>query len=631
MLRPKSRVAAVLVTAAVAPLLVSASAHASSIELFAQVPYEFETGEFDLNDLEWQNTEPLFAQNLHIPYATLETQGRAQIAQLTKPLTGHEPCGDGILDPLCPDADWTVTFTADFRFTQHADPVLTAYGTPAENGVRAHLETELSVQVNAHVHVETSIQDADFDVPIDALIGVSATTAFKLYPVLQADELDLKLTWRGGNVELEGLDGQAIADGAVLGTALGFTPLGAVFGGPLGGGILGAVTGQVALDAAKEKAKGIIEQKAKAALESAGTLVTNELGARLRPKLQQANNVLASIRAQPVPGTGLTLGQLESALGMSMDVRSVTVDDVFRSAITTRFANSPGAGQLQGLVVFPRTACNYQQVRSKLLGNLLVALDLKPINQDLVGKRCSEAAGELAHRAYYGENPDRVLKSGAAQNQLATWATFGALELPGDVVELPDALVCSYGLSGLPNTAIFEVTPERGSALTERLSSNRLGFAPAAGSLIDQMLENSRQFGQRLLLLDQGGLPAAFDHEGTPLDPMALDFGGPGPASPADCPTVVLASGTGLFTSPLDELENARDPEKCPYCVAPSLGFEEHVRWEGVSAVSPQTNRPDVRGNLELRDTLTYSDSALVTGSAVTATVPGARLPQLRR
>src|SRR5204862_3399325 len=64
-------------------------AQPAGIELFAQTPYEFQTGRFDLDLVDDMNSEPLLRQRLEIPYDDLEKTIRAGLDKLREtPIEG---------------------------------------------------------------------------------------------------------------------------------------------------------------------------------------------------------------------------------------------------------------------------------------------------------------------------------------------------------------------------------------------------------------------------------------------------------------------------------------------------------------------------------------------------------------
>lgn len=527
----------------VAPALAApGDARAANVELYVQAPYDFATQTFDLDQIETMNLDPIFGTSVNIPYDKIEKDGRALLADLTKnPITGHEHC-DFV---LCPDADWEVRFDVDFNFPTRGQPVLTPWGMATDNGTHVQLDSQVAIRMTAHVHISPQIlADVDFDVPVYALIGVHGGVSLGFYPTIKAEGAEAHLTLDDANVDITGLDGLAIEAGAVIGTAIGAI----TGGGVLVSGVIGAITGKVAIDAAKAQARDIIAAKMKSGIEKVNEMIKAHMDGVLNPKITQANNVLGSILAQPIPGIGMSFGQLQTTLGMSIDVRSTTIDNTLRTAATARFANAPSNRRVSGRMRFPKTVCDYVEVDDKLLGHFAIALDVLPLNADLAGGNCSIVdPNGLRHSAWYGENPDRALKTGLPANNLVTWATLGSVSMSG-APGGTDTYDCPFSVDNLPDGAIVEVRGEPGSDLYARLGDGR------------------RKAGGRFLVANVGGVGLMVDHLGVAVDPSALDLGVKGPATKDDCPTIWYSSGTGLSQGEIDRLKDASDPEKCPQC-----------------------------------------------------------------
>ncbi len=517
-------------------------ARAAGVELFVQTPYDFDTQQFELDSLESMNDSSIFATSATIPYDKIEAQGKKLLAELTKnPISGHEHCEAF----FCPDADWEVRFDVDFRFPTRGQPALTPWGTPTDNGAHVQLDSQVRVDLTAHVHISPQVfADIDFDVPVTALIGIHGGVSLSFYPQIKAEGAEAHLTLDESNVDVVGLDGLAIGAGAVIGTGIGY-----VAGGPLAGGILGAITGKVAIDAAKQRAREIITDKARAALDQVNEMIKSQINDVLQPKIRDANNVLQSILAQPVPGIGMTFGQLQGTMGMSIDVRSVTTSsNTFRTAVTTRFANTPANRSLTASMHLPKTVCVYTEVDDIKVGHFAYAIGVAPFNADLDNAGCGvvDSSG-LRHSAWYGDTPEHALKTGLPGNDLVTWSTLGSVTMNGAPTGT-DTYDCAYSIDNLPNGVILDVRPEVGSEIYARLGDGR------------------RRAGGRFLAANVGGVPFVVNHAGTAVDATALDLGVKGPTTKDDCPTLFYSSGTGLSQAEVDRLKDAFDPEKCPAC-----------------------------------------------------------------
>jgi hypothetical protein len=112
----------------------------AGVELFVQTPYEFQSGSFDLDDLEDINSEPVLGKRLAIPYDDLERMIRAKLDKLTAvPLKGT------LKGPGKAHTYWTVTLAGDVTFPQRGQPRLTPWGSATNNGVHVDLGTRSSV------------------------------------------------------------------------------------------------------------------------------------------------------------------------------------------------------------------------------------------------------------------------------------------------------------------------------------------------------------------------------------------------------------------------------------------------------------------------------------------------------
>jgi hypothetical protein len=513
---------------------------AAGVELFVQTPYEFQTGRFDLDDVDDMNGEPLLRKRLSIPYDDLEKLIRARLDKLTAaPLEGtlDGPAGSHIY--------WSVALAADISFSQRGQPALTPWGSAANNGVHVDLDTQVAVSLNAHIHVHATadwIPDPpDLDVPMHALIGGHGRVDLAFFPVIRADQLQVWATLDQSDVDIIGGDEAAIGAGAVIGAGIGFVTGGSI----ITDAFIGAVTGEAVLEEAKDQAKDVILDEAAKAFESSRDELTKMINAVVQPQIADANDVLTSVLNQPLPGLGKTLGQLETQLGISLDIRSTTQDDMFRTVFTTRFANVPAdgrQGQIDGRLRFPKRQCDYQTLGNRVLGDSLVAFDLVDANSGMHDGGCAAVdLSALLHRVYYGDNPDRALRTGAPENNLVTWASLGALQM-GQMVETDDSYDCPFSITGLPSAAFLELRAAAGSALSQELSVRHL--RDGGDEALDRRLHALEKTGEgRFVMVVVDGVSVTVDHTGT--NPVVLDLGGKAPASTADCPSIPLSGGTG--------------------------------------------------------------------------------------
>lgn len=515
------------------------SVHAQAASLYAQLPYDFGAQAFDLERLEYPSS-PLFSQSFEIPYAELERVGNAELAALPNTFAGDEECPT----ILCPDAHWDLSVHGGFRFTQWGQPVITPCGSATENGFHIRLDTQVEVSVDAHVDV--SLPDSvlpdpgPLDVPIKVLIGIHAEADVKLYPVLELANFEPKFI-NEGNVEIEihGGEAAAIGYGAVLGS---FLP---VVGVPGIGTALGALGGEVALNAAKAKVEPIIQKQVADAIKAAGKQVEDAVNEFVQPKIGQANAFMLGLSIAPIPGIGQTVGQLQTQLGLSFDVRSVTRDNRFVTVVSTRFANTPSTGGLSGRIHFPKHACTY---RKDGAGYVRDALIEKPA---LSSTRCAELVGEdLAHRVLYGANPEVILQSGDPGNDLPAWASMGTLTLSDTVLDEGDAYACDYTLTGLPDAVYAELSIAAGSALEEQTAIVPANLPRRAAS-------------PRVFNIAVGGTSVRLDSRGDPLNDDVRNLGHRSPASVGECPSYDLGPDPRAELPPVVTPEDDGACEDC--------------------------------------------------------------------
>lgn len=565
-------------SAAVAPT------QAAGVELFVQTPYEFESGRFDLDDVDDMNSQPLLSKRFAIPYDDLQKIMRDRLDKLTAaPFTGDVDAGVGTVT-------WTVTLATDVSFSQRGQPALTPWGSAANNGVHVELDTQVEATVNAHISIHTTVplvpDPDDIDVPMHALIGGHGRVDLAFFPVIRADQLQVWATLDQANVDIIGGDETAIGAGAVIGTGIGFVTGGSI----VTDAFIGAITGEAALIEAKEQAKAFLLNKAAEAFDSSRDELTKMLNKVVQPKVADANDLLSSIFNQPLPGLGTTLGQLEGKLGMSLDVRSTTQDNMFRTAFTTRFANVPADGRLDGRLRFPKRQCDYQMLGDARIGESLAAFGLVEANAQIRDGGCAAIdPSTLLHRVYYGDNPDRALRTGAPENNLVTWAGLGTLQM-GEMVESDDSYDCPFSITGLPSAAFVELRGTAGSALSQGLSIRHLQYGSEA---LDRRLHALEETGEgRFVVVTVDGITVALDHTG--LDRVALDLGAQAPASNADCPNIPLSSGTGNqgAYNPASEVPNVDG--NCPVCTLQINPLAAVVNPAPVSLGSPVLVAPGV-------------------------------------
>jgi hypothetical protein len=529
-------------------------ARADRVQLLVQAPYDFESGSWDLNLLDERPANRVLDQDLLIPYDRIEALARQRLAQELYTRQGTVQCSF-VIDEGCPDVDWSVSFDHEFRFLQRGQPVLTPFGSPTDNGVRVSVDAQAHVKVTAHASAEPG---GSVDVPLEVVIGLHASVAVKLYPVLDYQDFELELRKDGSNIDIEGLDDIAIPAGLILGTGIGIIS-GA---NPIVGGLLGAIVGGEAADIARDRLRDVINAKLTEAFQLANDTIRQQ-SESFRPDIASALHVLNGLQQRPIPGVGRTFAQLRDALGLELDVRSMHDIGLFRTVVTPRFANRPGAGALAGQLVLPRTFCAYQRLGSSLTG-YWVEKSVQEVNADLAGASCAGMfADQLESRTYYGADPEQALASGDPQHHLRTWGGLGNVSLFDEpAIDAGNAFVCRYEVSGLPDAAIAELRPSRQSELDARLWDGRR--TPEGPDLTNV---RKRQFIWRA----PGNVTLAVDHLGSPINSSALVLGSAGPSSVDDCPDIGGESSGGLQPELPPQVPSEGNCSFCEQPLAPGV------------------------------------------------------------
>ncbi len=528
---------------------VASPAAAASASLWVQAPFDVKTGAMDLDNLEYVNWQPAFSMPLHIPYDQLEPAIRQQI----KAVADGTKSGTAVCTDPCPDVDWSITTNANFEFTQQNQPTLQSIGNASENRVQIALNTQARIKLDVHAHMDIPLaSDVDVDIPIEVLVGIHATSTVKLWPDVAHEGLDINLTLDGSNIEIQGLNGDAIAIGAELGAIVGTTPIGLAFGGPLLA-LVGAILGDEGADIAKQKIKEEMQKRLDDALKQGEQQIETALTPILGAAAVQANQVKNKLLAQPLPGINQSFNQLSSQFGFSLDVRThVAPSSVLRTVASTRFSGAAGSNTLGGSLRIPKTKCEYMVLSNKYTGTVYIPTNVATVNSDLaskVGQTCSALFGsaDLKRSAYLGESPEKRLLSGNAANQLASWANTGIASYPGALTQTADYYRCSFQVGSLPNAGIVELESPATSNLGKRIGEV---FA----------------YNERFMVVQLAGSTLAFNSELQPINGTSIVLGGAGPKTLDDCPVYRTGGGQPLERSPIYDFEWRFDPETCPQC-----------------------------------------------------------------
>jgi len=530
------------------------------------------------NSMDWvegQGTaNPWFSRDVSMPYSTLEPLIRDQIkAQIDGTRSGKVI----VTDPA-PDVDWSVTLSSNFKFLQANQPTITAFGDPQQNGVEVKLHTQVKISLNAAVSAETWFDSAAGNVPLDVVLDVDASSKVHLWPVVQSSDLQFELTLVNSNVDLSGLNGEAIELGAKLGAVLGVTPIGALLGGPLAP-LFFALGADVAMDVAQDKVNDLVSDKLNAQLGSIAGQLEEQVRKVVTAGLTQVNNVKDKLLNTPLPGVNASYSQLSSALGLTLDVQTTTLSGGVRVIVTPRFNAQPGNGTITGRIRIPRGSCIY--MKNKIAG--VFPLGLKAVNQDLassVGEACSTVFGaqDFLVRGYLGGDPHRVSGGGAVA--LPQWKQVGQATFTGNLkvqtaseggpqldADSSGYYECAFQITGLPAADIVEVTPTADLAdrMTDFYDGPTRFFETAAPKL--------------LLDSDWYPLPWLGANAGATLGGGGQCSGGGG--------------GRGFDKPFWEELAEKFDPEKCPQC---NIQITDNNYYE---VTNPAALNPEVRSFID--------------------------------
>lgn len=516
-----------------------AVATAASVRLNVQAPYDLASKTFDLERLEYQNLAPVFARSFLVPYDTLEPL----LAGALEDVVGrtrhfYVKCWGLGVDELCPDTDITVKMHSSFKFTQKGQPVITSIGPAADNSFRIKLDAQARITLDAAIHHETGIwYSGNETVDIFVLLGAHASVDVKLWPTPSASNLKVELTRDGGNIGIDGLSGQIIGASTVVGAAL----LGPV------GALLGGILGSIGAAAAEDLIKAAINEAITDQLTAANAQLRELVQAQIDPVIAQAVDYRNKALDTKIPAIGLTVAQALAVGPASLDVRSKASGNDVAVVATTRFDATPKGKSLGGLLRFPKTQCRFAKGGNKTAGYWTIPVAVDPINADLAGKSCASivSGSTFARSAYLGENPNKLLKSGNAADDLPSWQATGTVSTAGVAVDKGNYYECAYTVGDLPAAAILDLGAVKGGELATRLDAHA--------------------FRARYLFMSLLGPAQLLDASGKPKDASALVFGGKGPKTLADCPTSYSA-GSGFQKSRLESLKDAFDPEKCPMC-----------------------------------------------------------------
>ncbi len=311
----------------------------------------------------------------------------------------------------------------------------------------------------------TQFPDFDGSLAIGALFTVNATADLALWPTVVAENVSVKLENDVPEVTVEGLQGDMQEFAVVVGTTLGFTPVGALLGGPPAMGIAALLGSNAAYDAAVTAIRDEIVKGLEEAVKEANTELKDQLEAVLVPAVASANAVKDQALATSIPGLGGSVNQLQSQAGVSLDVRTDSyMGGGTRTVVTVRFDGQPRSGRISGTMRLPKSKCS--KTNKKMAGMTVTTGLLVPHNEDLSqGMSCSAVLGStIGKDVFLGGRPPGT--------SLAKWKNAGGQLLgKGSVQDVSTGAnsgyyECGFEVTGLPKGALsFEST----GALANRL------------------------------------------------------------------------------------------------------------------------------------------------------------------
>jgi hypothetical protein len=562
---PKKKLSSLISSMLAASIIASPTTQAADVKLHIQAPFDYSTGAFDLDDIENYNQSPVYKHSFIIPYTQLQQIATNALKQnVDQVINGTEECPT----VLCPDVSYRVTVTSEFDFTQTGQPVIQSFGNADENGFNVSLEG-VQARIKLNISVHTNLTPEDVQVPIEVIVGAHGHASAKLWPVLQVAEPKAMLTLDGKNIEINGLDGNAIQIGAELGAVVGFSPAGFLVGGPVIGTLVGIFGGDAAADEAEKQIKKIISNKLDVAITIANATLETQLEQYLTPTVAQANAFKDQLLNKPLLGIGKSLTALQNDWGMNLDVRSDVKDNTLTTVATTRFSSAQNGGRLFGRIRLPKKQCDYLEIDRPDTGHVVKAIGLKEgVNSDLaekVGQDCNSvlAIQELNAAVYLGESPESQLNSGKPENIFPRWENAGLLSFSGNLVDKNQYYECAFSVNALPAMAITELSTS--AVLKNKVSNNMTDSDPTS---------------ERVVHIPVGLDSVQFNSEIEPYDTDGIILGNRGPQSIDECKR--KGSGSGGVQEPFDPVKP--DPETCPQC-RPDLGPDKFK-----DVINPATN-----------------------------------------
>lgn len=533
-------------------LLLAFTANATTVKLDVTAPFDIKSGRFNLDEIEDYNLNPILARDLTIPYDVVQEMANTALkANIDQTISDKVT----LADPS-PDVNYSVKISSNFEFIKQGQPLVTPFGTSTQNGLNISLEdVQAKLTLNISVHADSWTQTVDVKLPIEVILGAHANASAYLWPTIEVPEKKVFLSLDGKNIELIGLNGEAIQLGAKLGAFLFSMPIANVLitgttglpVDPLTGAIIGAIVGNTGAKIAEEKVKAIVSHQIENALATVNNQLETELAKYVDPVVNQANNLKDQLLGYQLPGLGKTINDLQNDWGVGFDVRTWVANNRASTAVTTRFSAENNGGRIYGKVRLPKKECKFLDFKSEQFGSFKLPIGLKNHNADLANKvgQLSNTVfnpNDLLSKVYLGEDPESRLRSGDPANSLPRWNSNYLVNFPGVLRDSGQYYEFDYEVFGLPSVAISELVANQN--LKARFSA----------------VEPEKV---RSMHLPLGNTTLLFNSGLQPFGPNGVIVGGKGPASAEDCPSE--KSGAKGLEKNFD-FKSKFDPDKCPTC-----------------------------------------------------------------
>ena len=419
----------------------------------------------DLDRIQATQPKKHFSHSYRIPYSTLEPQLEQALGVAVDQVIQSELGGYSQTYECSYPCDWVswqiLNPAVTFQFTDESQPEITAIndGTGVEVRLRTAARIRYTGKVRGKINTDftspatpggTDEEDFPFDIKIDA--SVAGFLRLNLYPTLAVDQFNVVFDG-DPKVDINGFAEVLAAEGAELGTKIGFTPGGIITGGPLAWGLTGAIFGNEGGEILEEWVESLIQTYISAGIEQGFDEVSSRLEAIVGAADLQAQNIQQQLLNTSVPGTGQTVAQLQSSFGLSFDVRAQTPGTDVRVTITARLDPQAASQGFSGRLLIPKKKCiqGYDDTLGTIPGP---TVDFNTSFAAQVGQPCAQILPDggnagLQSRVFLGHQPPGT--------SLPLWEDFGQVALKGNLGETDDYFHCAFKVTGLPLASVVEI------------------------------------------------------------------------------------------------------------------------------------------------------------------------------